>query len=72
MNKIKINIYNQFINYSENINDYNTLVDNLEKLYDNSIKILSDLIGFRTISGEDNNDLIKQIMFSTDLLMIFG
>ena len=31
---------------------------NLEKLYDNSIKILSDLIGFRTISGEDNNDLI--------------
>ena len=30
----KINIYNQFINYSENINDYNTLVDNLEKLYD--------------------------------------
>ena len=32
---------------------------NLEKLYDNSIKILSDLIGFRTISGEDNNDLIN-------------
>ena len=32
---------------------------NLEKLYENSIKILSDLIGFQTISGEDNNDLIN-------------
>ena len=32
---------------------------NLDKLYDNSIKILSDLIGFRTISGEDNSDLIN-------------
>ena len=31
---------------------------NLDKLYENSIKILSDLIGFKTISGEDNNDLI--------------
>jgi len=30
----KINIFNQFINYSENIDDYITLVDNLEKLYD--------------------------------------
>ena len=30
----KINIYNQFINYSENIDDYNTLVIYLEKLYD--------------------------------------
>ena len=32
---------------------------NLDKLYKNSIKILSDLIGFKTISGEDNNDLIN-------------
>ena len=32
---------------------------NIEKLYDNSVKILTDLIGFRTISGEDNNDLIN-------------
>ena len=32
---------------------------NLKKLYENSIKILSDLIGFKTISGEDNNDLIN-------------
>jgi len=32
---------------------------NLDKLYENSIRILSDLIGFKTISGEDNNDLIN-------------
>ena len=32
---------------------------NLEKLYDNSIKILSDLIGFKTISGDDNSELIN-------------
>ena len=32
---------------------------NLDKLYKNSIMILSDLIGFKTISGEDNNDLIN-------------
>ena len=32
---------------------------NLEKLYENSIKILSDLIGFKTISGEDNSELIN-------------
>ena len=32
---------------------------NLDKLYENSIKILSDLIGFKTISGGDNNDLIN-------------
>ena len=30
----KINIYNQLINYSQNINDYYSLVENLEKLYD--------------------------------------
>ena len=32
--------------------------NNLENLYENSIKILSDLIAFKTISGEDNNQLI--------------
>ena len=32
---------------------------NLDKLYNNSIKILSDLIGFKTISGEDNSNLIN-------------
>ncbi len=32
--------------------------NNLQNLYDNSIKILSDLIAFRTISGENNSSLI--------------
>ena len=32
---------------------------NLNELYNNSIKILSDLIGFKTISGEDNSNLIN-------------
>ena len=32
--------------------------NNLKSLYENSIKILSDLIAFKTISGEDNNQLI--------------
>ena len=30
-----------------------------DKLYNDSIKILSDLIGFKTISGEDNNSIIN-------------
>ena len=33
--------------------------NNLKSLYENSIKILSDLIAFKTISGEDNNSLIN-------------
>ena len=33
--------------------------NNLKHLYENSIKILSDLIAFKTISGEDNNSLIN-------------
>ena len=32
---------------------------NLDELYNNSVKILTDLIAFRTISGEDNSDLIN-------------
>ena len=32
---------------------------NLNELYNNSIKILTDLISFKTISGEDNIDLIN-------------
>ena len=32
--------------------------NNMESLYENSIKILSDLIAFKTISGEDNSSLI--------------
>ncbi len=33
--------------------------NNLKPLYENSIKILSDLIAFKTISGEDNSSLIN-------------
>jgi acetylornithine deacetylase len=32
---------------------------NLDELYNNSVKILTDLIGFRTVSGEDNSALIN-------------
>ena len=32
---------------------------NLDKLYENCVKILSELIGFKTISGEDNTNLIN-------------
>ena len=32
---------------------------NLKELYSNSVKILTDLISFRTISGEDNSALIN-------------
>ena len=32
--------------------------NNLQSLYENSIKILTDLISFKTISGEDNSSLI--------------
>ena len=32
---------------------------NLDQLYNNSVKILSDLISFKTISGEDNSELIN-------------
>ena len=32
--------------------------NNLNVLFDNSVTILTDLIGFKTISGEDNTALI--------------
>ena len=32
--------------------------NNSQSLFDNSIKILTDLIAFKTISGEDNSSLI--------------
>ena len=32
--------------------------NNLNVLFNNSVKILTDLIAFKTISGEDNNSLI--------------
>ena len=35
-----------------------TTKSNLQSLYENSIKILFDLISFKTISGEDNSSLI--------------
>ena len=42
---------------------------NLEELHANSIKILTDLISFRTISGEDNSALIN---YCEDLLHKLG
>ena len=33
--------------------------NNLQTLYENSVKILADLIAFKTVSGEDNNSLIN-------------
>jgi acetylornithine deacetylase len=33
--------------------------NNSDNLFDNSVKILTDLIGFKTISGEDNSELIN-------------
>ena len=33
--------------------------NNLDTIFNNSIKILTDLIAFKTISGEDNNSLIN-------------
>ena len=32
--------------------------NNSELLFDNSVKILTDLIAFKTISGQDNSSLI--------------
>ena len=32
--------------------------NNLEEIYSNSIKILKDLIAFKTVSGENNTQLI--------------
>ena len=43
--------------------------NNLKPLYENSIKILSDLIAFKTISGEDNNSLIN---YCDDILKKLG
>ena len=33
--------------------------NNTDQLFNNSIKILTDLIAFKTISGEDNTSLIN-------------
>ncbi|MDA9617239.1 acetylornithine deacetylase [Candidatus Pelagibacter sp.] len=44
-------------------------VNNTEQLFDNSVKILTDLIGFKTISGEDNSSLID---YCDDILKKLG
>ena len=33
--------------------------NNINQLFKDSVKILTDLIAFKTISGEDNNSLIN-------------
>ena len=33
--------------------------NSLDQLFNNSVKILTDLISFKTISGEDNSSLIN-------------
>ena len=43
--------------------------NNNNELYNNSIKILSDLISFKTISGQDNNSLIN---YCDDILKKLG
>ncbi|MDB3987948.1 acetylornithine deacetylase [Candidatus Pelagibacter sp.] len=43
--------------------------NNSEQLFNNSIKILTDLIGFKTISGEDNSALID---YCDDILKKLG
>ena len=43
--------------------------NNLDPIFKNSIKILADLIAFKTISGEDNNSLIN---YCDDLLKKIG
>ena len=43
--------------------------NNLQPLYENTIKILTDLISFKTISGEDNSPLID---YCDDILKNLG
>ena len=43
--------------------------NNSELLYDNSVQILTDLIAFKTISGEDNSSLID---YCDDILKKLG
>ena len=43
--------------------------NNLEHLFNNSVKILTDLISFETISGEDNNSIIN---YCDNILKKFG
>ena len=43
--------------------------NNSELVYDNSVQILTDLIAFKTISGEDNSSLID---YCDDILKKLG
>jgi len=43
--------------------------NNSQSLYENTINILSDLIAFKTVSGEDNNQLIN---YCDEILKKFG
>ncbi len=43
--------------------------NNSNHIFENSIKILTDLIAFKTISGEDNNALIN---YCDDILKKIG
>ncbi|MDC0215648.1 acetylornithine deacetylase [Candidatus Pelagibacter sp.] len=43
--------------------------NNIDRLFNNSIKILTDLIAFKTVSGEDNNTLIN---YCDDILKKIG
>ena len=43
--------------------------NNLDLLYHNSVQILTDLIAFKTISGEDNSSLID---YCDDILKKIG
>ena len=43
--------------------------NNLDHLFNNSVKILTDLISFKTISGENNTDLID---YCDDILKKLG
>ena len=51
--------------------------NNLEEIYSNSIKILKDLIAFKTVSGENNTQLIDYcdnifIEFSYNVSKLFS
>ena len=43
--------------------------NNSKTLFDNSVQILTDLIAFKTISGEDNSSLID---YCDDILKKLG
>ena len=46
--------------------------NNSETLFNSSIKILTDLIAFKTVSGEDNNSLINMVDHNKDKICIIS